>query len=173
MAFNSSFFVPNKFLLNFLSKSSTNHPIEFILFAFISVTLAYFKLAHAVRHEGFANLNQLVDNEHDWWWSVALRAFGGKTWSLAKNADSIDILIVLIGYILMHGTFVNLFVEMKKIGSKFWLGSSVIVSSVFSFVYAGLVAYYTDVPVDPINLLEALPFLVITIGFDKVSWSLF
>lgn len=46
---------------------------------------------------------------------------------------------------------------------------SVIVSSVFSFVCAGLVAYYSDVRVDPINLLEALPFLVITIGFDKVS----
>ncbi|TIC06581.1 hypothetical protein E3Q16_01066 [Wallemia mellicola] len=168
MPFNSSINVPLKLFFNAISKRSTSHPIESILFAFISVTLAYFKLAHAVRHDGFATADQLdIDNEHDWWWSVALRAFGGKTWSLAKNADSVDIMIVLLGYILMHGTFVNLFVEMKKLGSKFWLGMSVIVSSVFSFVCAGLVAYYSDVRVDPINLLEALPFLVITIGFDK------
>ncbi|TIA76199.1 hypothetical protein E3P91_00101 [Wallemia ichthyophaga] len=151
-----------------VSKSSTAHPIESILFAFVSVTLAYFKLAHAVRHEGFATADQFdIDSKHDWWWAVALRAFGGRTWSLAKTADSVDIMIVLIGYILMHGTFVHLFVEMKKLGSKFWLGTSVIVSSVFSFVCAGLVAYYSNVRVDPINLLEALPFLVITIGFDK------
>lgn len=85
MPFNSSINVPIKLFFNAISKRSTSHPIESILFAFISVTLAYFKLAHAVRHDGFATADQLdIDNEHDWWWSVALRAFGGKTWSLAK-----------------------------------------------------------------------------------------
>ena len=29
---------------------------------------------------------------------------------------------MLAGYILMHATFVNLFLNMRKLGSKFWLG---------------------------------------------------
>lgn len=29
---------------------------------------------------------------------------------------------MLMAYILMHGTFVNLFLSMRKFGSNFWLG---------------------------------------------------
>lgn len=40
-------------------------------------------------------------------------------------------------------------------------------SSTFAFVTAVFLAYIFNVPVDPIGLSEALPFLVITVGFDK------
>lgn len=40
-------------------------------------------------------------------------------------------------------------------------------SSTFAFVAAVFVAYIFNVPVDPIGLSEAIPFLVITVGFDK------
>jgi hydroxymethylglutaryl-CoA reductase (NADPH) len=40
---------------------------------------------------------------------------------LAKNADSADIFVVLLGYVLMHFTFVRLFLNMRKMGSSFWL----------------------------------------------------
>lgn len=29
---------------------------------------------------------------------------------------------MLFGYLLMHLTFINLFINMRKLGSKFWLG---------------------------------------------------
>jgi hypothetical protein len=41
-----------------------------------------------------------------------------------QNADSADIFVVLLGYVLMHGTFVHLFINMRKIGSNFWLRKS-------------------------------------------------
>lgn len=42
-----------------------------------------------------------------------------------------------------------------------------LVSSTFAFLVALLCAYLLNVPVDPIILSEAVPFLVITVGFDK------
>jgi hydroxymethylglutaryl-CoA reductase (NADPH) len=67
----------------------------------------------------------------------------------------------------MHGTFVRLYLSMRRMGSNFWLPGTVLVSSTFAFLTALLAASIISVPVDPICLSEALPFLVITVGFDK------
>ena len=58
------------------------------------------------------------------WFAYAARAFVMRFYALAKNADSADIFVVLLGYILMHGTFVMLFFNTRKIGSSFWLRES-------------------------------------------------
>lgn len=42
-----------------------------------------------------------------------------------------------------------------------------LISSTFAFLVALLAAYLLNVPIDPVCLSEALPFLVITVGFDK------
>jgi hydroxymethylglutaryl-CoA reductase (NADPH) len=55
------------------------------------------------------------------WIGYAVRALGVRFWLLAKNADSADIFVVLLGYVLMHLTFVRLFLNMRKMGSSFWL----------------------------------------------------
>jgi hydroxymethylglutaryl-CoA reductase (NADPH) len=47
------------------------------------------------------------------------------------------------------------------------LAFATLVSSIFGFLVALLAAYLLNVPVDPVCLSEALPFLVITVGFDK------
>lgn len=39
-----------------------------------------------------------------------------------QNADSADVFVVLLGYVLMHASFVKLFMNMRKLGSHFWLG---------------------------------------------------
>jgi len=65
---------------------------------------------------------------------------------LRLRADSADIFIMLLGYIFMHGSFFNLFVNMRKIGSKFWLAFSVLVSGSFAFLAALLTAYLTMCP---------------------------
>lgn len=47
------------------------------------------------------------------------------------------------------------------------LAFATLISSIFGFLVALLAAYLLNVPIDPVCLSEALPFLVITIGFDK------
>lgn len=48
-----------------------------------------------------------------------------------------------------------------------WLFSSALVSSCLAFFFALLAAWYLDITVNPVLLGEALPFLVITVGFEK------
>ena len=110
----------------------------------------------------------------------------------SQRADSADIFVMLCAYIFMHATFVNLFLSMRKFGSNFWLGeysfqdasrvkpnalthlstspftgASVLISSTFAFLLALTTAYSCRVTVDPVCLSEALPFLVVIVGFEK------
>ncbi|CAE6405861.1 unnamed protein product, partial [Rhizoctonia solani] len=106
-------------------------------------------------------------NAGDRWVGFAIRAMFARFWALAKRADSADILIVLAGYIVMHLTFVNLFLKARKLGSNFWLASTILISSTFAFVLSLPLSLLLGIPLDPVALTEALPFLVITVGFDK------
>jgi hydroxymethylglutaryl-CoA reductase (NADPH) len=56
------------------------------------------------------------------WFAYAARLLVVRFYTLAKNADSADVFVVLLGYILMHASFVQLFINMRKLGSNFWLG---------------------------------------------------
>lgn len=90
--------------------------------------------------------------------------------NLIKGAERFDIAIVTAAYTAMWYTFIVLFYDMKKSGSKFWLGFSALISSFFAFLF-GL--YTTtrflnlDVPV--LSLTEGIPFLVATVGFKSKS----
>jgi hydroxymethylglutaryl-CoA reductase (NADPH) len=86
---------------------------------------------------------------------------------LLKSAETLDIMIMLLGYISMHLTFVSLFVSMRRMGSKFWLATSVLFSSVFAFLFGLIVTTKLGVPISMVLLSEGLPFLVVTIGFEK------
>lgn len=86
---------------------------------------------------------------------------------LLKNAETLDIGIMLLGYIAMHLTFVSLFLSMRRMGSHFWLGVCTIFSSVFAFLFGLAVTTKLGVPISVILLSEGLPFLVVTIGFEK------
>ncbi|KAF4982582.1 hypothetical protein FZEAL_1814 [Fusarium zealandicum] len=86
---------------------------------------------------------------------------------LLKNAETLDIVIMLLGYIAMHLTFVSLFLSMRRMGSKFWLGVCTLFSSVFAFLFGLVVTTRLGVPISVILLSEGLPFLVVTIGFEK------
>jgi len=86
---------------------------------------------------------------------------------LLKNADTLDIVIMVLGYISMHLTFVSLFVSMRRLGSNVWLGTTVLFSSVFAFLFGLIVTTKLGVPITMVLLSEGLPFLVVTIGFEK------
>ncbi|EGO03592.1 hypothetical protein SERLA73DRAFT_149844 [Serpula lacrymans var. lacrymans S7.3] len=101
------------------------------------------------------------------WIAYAASALVVRFWELAKKADSLDILLVLLGYILMHATFIRLLLSSRALGSNFWLSTAIVSSSVLAFLLALPFALYLQIPLDPISLTEALPFLVCTVGFDK------
>lgn len=86
---------------------------------------------------------------------------------LLKNAETLDIIIMVLGYMSMHLTFVSLFLSMRRLGSNFWLAATTLFSSAFAFMFGLIVTTKLGVPVSMVLLSEGLPFLVITIGFEK------
>ena len=74
---------------------------------------------------------------------------------------------MVLGYLSMHLTFVSLFMSMKRMGSNFWLATTVLFSSVFAFLFGLIVTTKLGIPINMVLLSEGLPFLVVTIGFEK------
>ena len=52
-------------------------------------------------------------------------------------------------------------------GSNAWLATSVLISSIFAFLFGIIVTTKFGVPINLVLLSEGLPFLVVTIGFEK------
>lgn len=102
---------------------------------------------------------------------TTIRNWGSGAWTsfvdLLKNAESLDIIIMVLGYLSMHLTFVSLFLSMRRMGSNFWLATTVLISSVFAFLFGLLVTTSLGVDINLVLLSEGLPFLVVTIGFEK------
>ena len=84
-----------------------------------------------------------------------------------QNAEELDIIIMVLGYLSMHLTFVSLFMSMRRLGSHFWLGATVLLSSTFACLFGIIVTMRFGVPLNVVLLSEGLPFLVVTIGFEK------
>ncbi|KAJ5933460.1 hypothetical protein N7454_005789 [Penicillium verhagenii] len=102
---------------------------------------------------------------------TALMLWFTDAWSsfvdLIKHAETIDIVIMTLGYISMHLSFLSLFFSMRRLGSNFWLGATVLISGSFAFLFGLLVTTKLGVPINLLLLSEGLPFLVVTIGFEK------
>ncbi|KAF2110942.1 hydroxymethylglutaryl-coenzyme A reductase-domain-containing protein [Lophiotrema nucula] len=100
-----------------------------------------------------------------------IRSWARESWTsfvdLLKNADTGDIIIMAMGYLAMHLTFVSLFLAMRRLGSNFWLAATVLFQSAFAFLFALAITIYLGVPINMVLLSEGLPFLVVIIGFEK------
>ncbi|OQO14984.1 hypothetical protein B0A48_00366 [Cryoendolithus antarcticus] len=86
---------------------------------------------------------------------------------LLKNAETLDIIIMVLGYTSMYLTFASLFLSMRRLGSNFWLGTSVLFCSAFAFLFGLVVTMKMGVPINLVLLSEGTPFLVVTVGFEK------
>ncbi|KAF2669089.1 hmg-CoA reductase [Microthyrium microscopicum] len=86
---------------------------------------------------------------------------------LLKNAEALDIVIMILGYLAMHLTFISLFSSMRRLGSNFWLGFTVLISGAFALLFGLIVTTKLGVSLNMVLLSEGLPFLVITVGFEK------
>lgn len=122
---------------------------------------------------------EVVEMERQMWIMKAARAhtksslaqWAHDTWTefldLLKSAQTLDVIIMALGYISMHLTFVSLFLNMKNLGSKVWLATSVLLSSTFAFLLGLDVTIRLGVPMSMRLLSEGLPFLVVIVGFEK------
>jgi hydroxymethylglutaryl-CoA reductase (NADPH) len=101
----------------------------------------------------------------------SLKKWVGNAWTefvdLLKHAETLDITIMSLGYLSMHLTFVSLFISMRRLGSNFWLATTTLFSSVFAFLFGLVVTTHLGVPINMVLLSEGLPFLVVTVGFEK------
>ncbi|OQE46938.1 hypothetical protein PENCOP_c001G04730 [Penicillium coprophilum] len=101
----------------------------------------------------------------------AVKLWVADAWSsfvdLIKHAETIDIVIMALGYLSMHLSFVSLFFSMRRLGSNFWLAATVLLSGTFAFLFGLHVTTRLGVPINLLLLSEGLPFLVVTIGFEK------
>ncbi|KAG7913058.1 hypothetical protein KL907_000003 [Ogataea polymorpha] len=102
-----------------------------------------------------------------------LKSLFMKVEGLIKGAEPFDIILVTVAYGAMWFTFAQLFFEMKKLGSNFWLAFGSLLSSGIAFLFAlatGIFLFNLKVPL--ISLSEGLPFLVATIGFKhKIAFT--
>ncbi|KAK5107309.1 hypothetical protein LTR62_001402 [Meristemomyces frigidus] len=102
--------------------------------------------------------NNILDWARDSWTAFV---------DLLKNAETLDIIIMSLGYFMMYLTFISLFMSMRRMGSNFWLGTTVLFSSAFAFLFGIVVTMKLGVPENVVLLSEGVPFLVVTVGFEK------
>ncbi|KAG5219964.1 3-hydroxy-3-methylglutaryl-coenzyme (HMG-CoA) reductase isozyme [Salix suchowensis] len=101
------------------------------------------------------------------WFAYATRTLVLRFYDLASKADSLDILLILLGYVLMHLTFILLIRRSRALGSTFSLPAGILSSAVLALLLSLPIAVASGIRIDFVALTEALPFLVCTVGFDK------
>ncbi|KAJ6524482.1 hydroxymethylglutaryl-coenzyme A reductase-domain-containing protein [Mycena capillaripes] len=101
------------------------------------------------------------------WVAYALRALVLRFYDLAKKTPTPDIVLIFTGYSLMHVTFFLLISRSRALGSSFFIPLAIVSSSVLAMLLAVSAATFLRIPMHPVALTEALPFLVCTVGFDK------
>ncbi|KAF7725182.1 3-hydroxy-3-methylglutaryl-coenzyme A (HMG-CoA) reductase isozyme [Apophysomyces ossiformis] len=87
--------------------------------------------------------------------------------TLVHNAAAVDILAILTGYLLMISTVVSLYISLRRLGSSYALGTAVLMNGFFAVMLSLATMDWLGIPINPVLLSEAFPFLVITIGFDR------
>ncbi|ODQ65159.1 hypothetical protein NADFUDRAFT_83223 [Nadsonia fulvescens var. elongata DSM 6958] len=124
----------------------------------------------------FEELVTSVELNSDWKLLHLLKSFSWIRWahwsyvrilSVFKKAETFNIAIIFVAYIGMWYVFVSLFLSMRRLGSKFWLAFTCLLSSAYAFLFALVTISWLGVHVSLVTLSEALPFLVIIIGFQK------
>lgn len=92
--------------------------------------------------------------------------------SLIQGAENFDIALITLAYVAMWYTLLKVFVDMRKMGSNFWLAFSTLTLSSFAFLFALVITtkWFPENRVSLISLTEGIPFLVAIIGFKhKIS----
>ncbi|KAI8352689.1 hydroxymethylglutaryl-coenzyme A reductase-domain-containing protein [Mortierella sp. GBAus27b] len=100
------------------------------------------------------------------WIGAALLDVAHKIQGLVE-ASTIDVFVILTAYFIMFCSFGLLFVNLRKLGSQFTLGLSILVGGGFAFMGAVITVHNLGIYVNPIQLSEAIPFFIITVGYER------
>ncbi|KAJ2831019.1 3-hydroxy-3-methylglutaryl-coenzyme A (HMG-CoA) reductase isozyme [Coemansia sp. 'formosensis'] len=98
--------------------------------------------------------------------SVAFRIVD-RVYRLLGEATVGEALLVFMSYAITIGTFINTFTTMRRYGSQLTLALAVIFSGFCAFVFAIVSMHLLGYSINAVLLTEALPFLIICVGFDK------
>ncbi|KAJ2733610.1 3-hydroxy-3-methylglutaryl-coenzyme A (HMG-CoA) reductase isozyme [Coemansia sp. BCRC 34962] len=90
-----------------------------------------------------------------------------RVYRLLGEATVGEALLVFMSYAITIGTFINTFTTMRRYGSQLTLALSVIFSGFCAFVFAVVAMHVLGYSINAVLLTEALPFLIICVGFDK------
>ncbi|KAJ2057366.1 3-hydroxy-3-methylglutaryl-coenzyme A (HMG-CoA) reductase isozyme [Coemansia sp. S146] len=90
-----------------------------------------------------------------------------RVYRLLGEATVGEALLVFMSYAITIGTFINTFTTMRRYGSQLTLALSVIFSGFCAFVFAIVAMRLLGYSINAVLLTEALPFLIICVGFDK------
>ncbi|KAJ2141130.1 3-hydroxy-3-methylglutaryl-coenzyme A (HMG-CoA) reductase isozyme [Coemansia sp. RSA 678] len=90
-----------------------------------------------------------------------------RVYRLLREATVGEVLLVFMSYAITVSTFINTFVTMRRYGSQITLALSVIFSGFCAFVFAIMAVHVLGYHINAVLLTEALPFLIICVGFDK------
>lgn len=108
-----------------------------------------------------------LNNSHSWviWakWTVA------RVYDLISAADRTDLIVVTLGWVGMYVLFVQLFLRMRKLGSRTYLFAAALLSSTFAFLGAYGITVFAGIYVPKRALAQGLPFLVLINGFEPKS----
>ncbi|VEU21021.1 DEKNAAC101960 [Brettanomyces naardenensis] len=93
--------------------------------------------------------------------------------SSAQGVEPLDLFMVALGYLAMLFTIVQLFYEMRRAGSKFWLAFGSLLSSVIAMLFA--VVFNTElcgIELPLSSFTEGIPFIVAAMGFrHKIAYT--
>lgn len=124
-----------------------------------------FDLPETIKHE--SAIWKLRPQQKKWIQFVSLfQALKDGLSSKVHDSEPTDVLVIGSAYIGMFYTFIKLFYDMRKTGSKMWMGMFSVVSSgcaLFLALYFSI--HVLNKPVTLLSLIEGLPFIIIIIGF--------
>ncbi|CAN3355525.1 3-hydroxy-3-methylglutaryl-coenzyme A reductase 1 [Diutina catenulata] len=93
-----------------------------------------------------------------------------KAHALIERAEKFDVALIVAAYIAMWYTLIKVFIDMKSVGSNFWVAFSTIVCGGISFLFALFTTTKVlNCKVPSVSIAEGIPFLVATIGFKHKS----
>lgn len=93
--------------------------------------------------------------------------------TIRNNLEQVDLILILIAYCMVLGTIIDLYQEMKRVGSRFWLTLSSLINSTCAFFLASFTMLHVlKTPISTLAMVQTLPFFFVLVGFkDKVRLS--
>ncbi|ODQ79513.1 hypothetical protein BABINDRAFT_161905 [Babjeviella inositovora NRRL Y-12698] len=130
-----------------------------------------------VNYDEISSVGDILSGETTWKirhhhginkYAECLRSVLDKLKSLIRGAETFDIALITLAYLVMMNNVITVFFDMQKQGSKFWMAFVTLLSSTFAFILAlATCTKILDVQIPFLSITEGVPFLVAIVGFKN------